>query len=82
MAIVVRRQQVDFRSVTLERLSEKIRESTAWLKDYITAIKHGQLHPFTPMERKAREATRNEPWYEEKTQIICLLFVTQKYPYV
>jgi hypothetical protein len=63
MAIVVRRQQIDFRNITLEKLTEKVKESAAWLKDYLTAIKHGQLHPFTPMERKAREATRNEPWY-------------------
>jgi hypothetical protein len=62
MAIVVRRQQIDFRNITLEKLTEKVKESAAWLKDYLTAIKHGQLHPFTPMERKAREATRNEPW--------------------
>ena len=36
---------------------------SCWFRDYITAIKHGRLHPFTPLERKTREATRNEPWY-------------------
>ncbi len=37
-------------------------QSISWLRDYVTAIKHGQVHPFTPLERKAREATRNESW--------------------
>lgn len=36
---------------------------SCWFRDYITAIKHGRLHPFTPLERKVREATRNEPWW-------------------
>ncbi|GMH39165.1 hypothetical protein BSKO_07063 [Bryopsis sp. KO-2023] len=34
----------------------------SWLRDYCTAIKWRRWHPFTPLERKAREATRNEPW--------------------
>jgi hypothetical protein len=42
---------------------DSAKESYAWLRDYITAIKHGRLHPFTLLERKAREATRNQPWY-------------------
>ena len=33
-----------------------------WMRDYITAIKAGSLHPFTAVERKTREATRREPW--------------------
>jgi hypothetical protein len=38
------------------------RESYTWLRDYCTAIKYGRLHPFTSVERKAREATRKDPW--------------------
>jgi hypothetical protein len=38
------------------------RESYTWLRDYCTAIKYGRLHPFTLVERKAREATRKDPW--------------------
>jgi hypothetical protein len=33
------------------------------LRDYITAIKHGRIHPFTLTERRVREATRNDGWY-------------------
>lgn len=43
-------------------LKSKVVEGYTWLRDYITAIKNGRLHPFTLVERKAREATRNEPW--------------------
>ncbi|CAD7695412.1 unnamed protein product [Ostreobium quekettii] len=39
-----------------------VRDAANWLRDYLTAIRHGQFHPFTPIERKAREATRNEAW--------------------
>lgn len=38
------------------------RDAKAWVRDYCTAIKWGRWHPFTPMERKTREATRNEAW--------------------
>ncbi|KAK9805408.1 hypothetical protein WJX73_002177 [Symbiochloris irregularis] len=41
---------------------QKAKEASNWLKDYITAIKHGQYHPFTPLERLVREATRDQPW--------------------
>lgn len=41
---------------------EKLKTASAWLRDYITAIKKGQMHPFTAMERRVREATRNEAW--------------------
>ena len=41
---------------------EKGKELKAWLIDYVTAIKSGRIHPFTPLERRVREATRNEPW--------------------
>ena len=37
-------------------------QTAAWLRDYLTAVRHGRWHPYTPMERRAREATRNEPW--------------------
>lgn len=42
--------------------AKKFRNVSAWLRDYITAIKNGQVHPFTQIERKTREATRNEAW--------------------
>ncbi len=45
-----------------EVAAEKIKAASAWLRDYITAIKKGKIHPFTTMERKVREATRNEAW--------------------
>ena len=45
-----------------EVAAEKLKMASAWLRDYITAIKKGNLHPFTTMERKVREATRNEAW--------------------
>jgi len=51
------------RSAPLQEVAaEKIRVASAWLRDYITAIKKGNIHPFTTMERKVREATRNEAW--------------------
>ena len=28
----------------------------------LAAIKNGQFHPFTQLERLVRQATRNEPW--------------------
>lgn len=52
------------RSAPLQEVAaEKLRVVSAWLRDYITAIKNGHIHPFTSIERKTREATRNEPWY-------------------
>ena len=39
-----------------------VKDAASWLRDYVTAIKHGQFHPYTPLERKVREATRNEAW--------------------
>lgn len=45
------------------------RATAAWLRDYITAIKHGQWHPYTPLERRVREATRNEAWCGRSSQI-------------
>lgn len=42
--------------------SVTVKDAAAWLRDYLTAIKHGQFHPYTPLERKVREATRNEAW--------------------
>jgi hypothetical protein len=44
------------------RILQATRESYTWLRDYCTAIKYGRLHPFTSVERKAREATRKDPW--------------------
>lgn len=40
----------------------KAQQTASWLRDYVTAIKHGRWHPFTTMERRVREATRNEAW--------------------
>ena len=37
-------------------------ESYRWVRDYYTAVKNGQYRPFTALERKVREATRNEAW--------------------
>lgn len=37
-------------------------QTASWLRDYVTAIKHGRWHPFTATERRVREATRNEAW--------------------
>ncbi|CAG9464728.1 unnamed protein product [Pedinophyceae sp. YPF-701] len=33
-----------------------------WLRDYTTALKHGRTKPFSEVERKVREATRNVPY--------------------
>ncbi|KAL0033769.1 hypothetical protein WJX77_004657 [Trebouxia sp. C0004] len=45
-----------------EYAMEQTKDSIAWLRDYVTAIKNGRFHPFTALERKTREATRNEAW--------------------
>lgn len=55
---VSRNRQTSVKDIALS----SVKESAAWLRDYITAIKHGRLHPYTPTERKTREATRNEAW--------------------
>ncbi|KAL4448394.1 hypothetical protein ABPG75_005613 [Micractinium tetrahymenae] len=34
----------------------------SWIRDYTTALKYGSIKPFTLTERKARAATRNQPW--------------------
>lgn len=54
---------------SFEKFVEASRAGAAWLRDYITAIKNGRFHPFTAVERKAREATRNEPWGPTGTQL-------------
>jgi hypothetical protein len=58
MALMAYSRQLDIKEVTVAAYKESIE----WLRDYITAIKQGKLHPFTKLERRAREATRNEPW--------------------
>ncbi len=58
MGLSLQNKPVDLREYTLSAY----KEGAAWLRDYVTAIKNGQLHPYTKLERKAREATRNEPW--------------------
>ena len=52
-----------------EYAAEQTKDGVAWLRDYITAIKSGRFHPFTALERKAREATRNEAWYVMRDQV-------------
>ena len=51
-------RQLDIKVLTVQ----KVREASAWVRDYVTAIKNGHFHPFTPLERLTREATRDEPW--------------------
>ena len=58
MTLSLQTKSVDLKEYTLA----VYKESAAWLRDYVTAIKNGQLHPYTKLERKTREATRNEPW--------------------
>eukprot|EP00192_Tetraselmis_astigmatica_P024769 CAMPEP_0117676278 /NCGR_PEP_ID=MMETSP0804-20121206/16072_1 /TAXON_ID=1074897 /ORGANISM="Tetraselmis astigmatica, Strain CCMP880" /LENGTH=827 /DNA_ID=CAMNT_0005485375 /DNA_START=220 /DNA_END=2703 /DNA_ORIENTATION=+ len=45
-----------------EVVVERAVESYRWVRDYYTAVKNGHYQPFSALERKAREATRNEPW--------------------
>lgn len=59
MTLVSQGKGLDLKDYTVSAC----KEGASWLRDYITAIKSGQYHPFTKMERKAREATRNEPWW-------------------
>lgn len=58
MALIPYSRHIDLKELTVVAY----KESVEWLRDYITAIKQGKFHPFTKLERKAREATRNEPW--------------------
>ncbi len=58
MTLVPHGKVLDLKDYTMSAC----KEGASWLRDYITAIKSGQYHPFTKLERKAREATRNEPW--------------------
>lgn len=37
-------------------------EAAEWIRDYLRALRHGRLKPFTFVERKARAATRAEKW--------------------
>ena len=46
----------------LDALSDAAGEVARWLRDYLTAVRSGRLHPFSIVERKAREATRRDPW--------------------
>ena len=51
------------RQLDLKELDvQKVKEASSWLKDYLTAIKNRQFHPFTPLERLTRDATRDQPW--------------------
>ena len=51
-------RQLDMKELALL----KVKEASSWLKDYLTAIRNRQFHPFTPLERLTREATRDQPW--------------------
>ncbi|GLI60022.1 hypothetical protein VaNZ11_002086 [Volvox africanus] len=57
-------------------LQDIIMEAASWLRDYITAIKNGRLHPFSLVERKARAATRNEAWGPSGTMLAELAELT------
>ena len=46
----------------LDALHDACGDAARWLRDYLTAVRSGQLHPFSIVERKAREATRRDPW--------------------
>lgn len=65
MTLIAPGKALDLKDYTLTAC----KEGASWLRDYITAIKNGQYHPFTKLERKAREATRNEPWYVQRNMI-------------
>jgi hypothetical protein len=55
-----------------------LHDAYAWLRDYLTAIKAGQLHPFTRVERLAREATRRDPWGPTGLQLAELAEATHR----
>lgn len=58
LALSSNTRQLDVKELTLL----KVKEASSWLRDYVTAIKNGHFHPFTPLERLTREATRDQPW--------------------
>ncbi|KAK9865406.1 hypothetical protein WJX84_000313 [Apatococcus fuscideae] len=60
MALLATRQRSQLGVPELAKHYTK--DAACWFRDYLTAIKHGRWHPFTNLERKVREATRNEPW--------------------
>lgn len=53
---------MDLAKKTPEVVVNGVVESYRWVRDLYTAVKHGQYRPYSPLERKVREATRNEPW--------------------
>ena len=57
-----------------------LHDAYAWLRDYLTAIRAGQLHPFTRVERTAREATRRDPWGPTGLQLAELAAATAASP--
>ena len=42
--------------------SRKAEQLKAWVRDYVQAVREGHVHPFSLLERRARAATRDEPW--------------------
>lgn len=58
LALQTGSRQLDIKDLTIQ----KVKEASSWLRDYVTAIKNKQYHPFTPLERLTREATRDQPW--------------------
>jgi hypothetical protein len=40
----------------------KLKRAAEWMKDYLSAVREGRLHPYTGVERKARAATKDIPW--------------------
>ncbi|MEW5307626.1 MAG: hypothetical protein WDW36_010005 [Sanguina aurantia] len=50
-------------------VGERIASTMAYLKDYVSSIKAGRSHIYSPVERICRAATRNEPWGPSGTML-------------
>lgn len=57
-------------------------EALAWVRDYLRALRHGRLKPFTFTERKARAATRAEPWGPTGAQLKELAALSFEYEHL
>eukprot|EP00976_Prorocentrum_cordatum_P018905 383234-Prorocentrum_minimum.AAC.2 len=49
--------------INLVKPKLKLQPALLTSADYVTAITHGRVTPFSKPERLARIATRNEPWW-------------------
>lgn len=45
------------------QVATRAQQTASWLREYVTAIKHGRWHSSASMTRRVWEATRNEPWW-------------------